>query len=273
MDLSKEYINIQKLIKESDSKLLKRLPNIAIYLIKLIIRQNEINRILNKYAGYEGVDFLPKIIDELNIKVEIEGKENLPKNSRCFFVANHPFGFVDGLILTNIVARKYGRFKAIGNEVFALVPHVKPIVTAVNVFGANSREYLLELEKVFASDLPITHFPAGLVSRIKHRKVEDREWQKSFITKAIEHQRNVVPLYFYGRNSRLFHIIYVGRKAMGIKTNLELVLLPREIFNKKNKTIKVRIGSPIAYQTFKSTKTHYEWAQFVKEQVYTLKSK
>ncbi len=55
MDLSKEYINIHKLIKASDSKLLKRLPDFVIYLIKLIIRQNEINRILSAYADYEGV--------------------------------------------------------------------------------------------------------------------------------------------------------------------------------------------------------------------------
>jgi putative hemolysin len=80
-----------------------------------------------------------------------------------------------------------------------------------------------------------------------------------------------VPFFFFGRNSRLFYIVYFVRKILGIKTNLELVLLPREIFNKRNKTIKVRIGSPIAYQTFKNTKSHYEWAQSVKQQVYKLK--
>ena len=61
MDLSTEYINIHKLIKASDSKLLKRLPDFVIYLIKLIIRQNEINRILSVYANFKGVDFLSKI--------------------------------------------------------------------------------------------------------------------------------------------------------------------------------------------------------------------
>jgi len=271
MNTTREYINIHKLINDSNSKLLKGLPLFVIGLIKLIIRQNEINRILNKYAVYEGIDFLPKIIEELNLKVVIEGIDNLPENGKCFFVANHPFGFVDGLILTNTVASNYGNFKAIGNEVFTLVPHIKPIVAAVNVFGTNPRRYSLELEKVFESDLPITHFPAGLVSRIRMGKIEDNNWHKAFITKAIEHQRNVVPLFFYGRNSRLFYFVYIIRKALGIKTNFELVLLPHELFNKKNKTIKIKIGSPIPYQTFNHTKNHYEWAQFVKEQVYSLK--
>lgn len=272
MSAKKEYISIRKNINESNSKLLKRMPFFVVWLIKCIIRQNEMNRILNKYAVYEGVDFLPRIIEELNLKVIIEGIENLPENGKCFFVANHPFGLVDGLILTNTVARKYGHFKAIGNEVFALIPHLNPVVAAVSVFGLNTRKYLLELEKVYASDFPITHFPAGLVSRLKNGRIKDSNWQKSFITKAVEHQRNIVPIYFYGRNSRLFYSIYVIRKALGMKATLELILLPHEIFNKRNKTIRVKIGSPISYQTFDNTKTHTEWAQFVKEQVYNLKS-
>ncbi len=272
MNTAKEYINIQKLINEGDSKLLKYMPSFCVRLIKIIIQQNEINRILNKYADYEGIDFLPKIIEELNLKIIIEGKENLPEDGRCFFVANHPFGFIDGLILTNIVGSKYGELRAIGNEVFALVPHIKPIVAAVNVFGTNPRKYLLELENVFASDLPITHFPAGLVSRIKKGKIDDGEWQKSFITKAVEYNRNIIPLFFYGRNSTLFYAIAVGRKALGIKVNLELVLFTRQIFIKKNKTIKVKIGNPISYQTFDGARTHFEWAQFVKTQVYNLKN-
>ena len=270
MDAEREYINIRKLIRESDSKLLKRMPFFVIWLIKSVIRQKEINRILNKYAAYEGIDFLPKIIEELNLKVIVEGMENLPENGRCFFVANHPFGIVDGLVLTNTVAGRYGPFKAIGNEVFALIPHLRPIVANVSVFGVNTRNYLLELEKVFASDLPITHFPAGLVSRLENGKVEDSDWHKSFITKAVEHQRDVVPFCFHGRNSRLFYMVFVARKALGIKAKLELVLLLREIFNKKNKTIRLRIGKPISHQTFNHTKTHSQWAQFVKEQVYNL---
>ena len=120
--------------------------------------------------------------------------------------------------------------------------------------------------------MPITHFPAGLVSRIKGRNIEDRDWQKAFINKSIEYQRDIVPFFFYGGNSSLFYLIYIVRKALGIKATIELVLLPYEIFNKKNKIIKVKIGKPISYQTFDKSKNHFEWAQYVKEQVYNLKN-
>jgi putative hemolysin len=267
-----DYINIEKQIKESNSLFLKRLPHFVIRLLAIIIKQDEINRILTKYSDFEGPDFLPKLIGELNIHIEIEGAENLPDNGKCFFVANHPFGFIDGLVLTNTVAEKYGEFKGIGNEMFMMVPHLRPVIAAVNVFGTNPREYLVELEKVFRSDIPITHFPAGVVSRIINGKIVDSEWQKSFISKAVSCKRDVVPFYFSGRNSFFFYFVFMFRKIFRIRTNLELALLPHEIFTKKNKTIKVKIGKPISYETFDKSLTHIEWAQYVKDQVYYLKN-
>lgn len=266
-----DYINLNKLILKSNSNLLQILPEFCIYFLKLIIREKEINRILTKYSDYEGIDFLSKIIEELNINVEIDGIDNLPENGKCFFIANHPFGFIDGLILTYTIGKKYGDFRAIGNESFLLIPHLKSKIAAVNVFGTNPKNYTIELQKLFASNLPITHFPAGLVSRVKKRKIEDSHWKKSFVKQAVDNQRDIIPFYFYGRNSYLFYIIYVIRKTLGIKATIELSMLSHEIFNKRNKTIRVKIGKAISYSTFDKSKSTDAWAQWVKQQVYNLK--
>ena len=265
-----KYVDLDKEIKNSNSTILKILPSFFVNWMKLIIKQEEINRILTKYEGYQGVDFLPKIIEELNLKVQIEGLENLPENGKCFFVANHPFGFVDGLILTHTVGTKYGTLKAIGNEFFTLAPHLRPIIAAVNVFGTNPKDYLVELENVFESDSPITHFPAGSVSRVRKGKIRDKDWHKSFIKQASKYQRDIVPFHFIGRNSMLFYSIYMVRTLLRINVNIEFMLLPYEIFHKKNKTVQVRIGKPISYNTFDDSRPHKEWAQYVKEQVYLL---
>ncbi len=265
-----KYINIENIIKNSNSELLKGLPPIVIKILTKIVRQNGINHIINKYSNYEGVAFLPKVIEELNLKIKIEGKENLPENGRCFFVANHPFGLIDGIILTNTIGEKYGKLKAVGNDAFKYIPNLKPIIANVNSFGQCSREYIIELEKVYASDFPITHFPAGVVSRIKNRKVQDKNWEKSFIKKAVTNQRDIVPIKFSGRNSFLFYAVYFFRQIFNIKTDIELILLPREMFKKRNKTIKVIIGKPISYKVFDKTLSHKEWAQKVRSQVYKL---
>lgn len=267
-----KYIDIKKVLAGSGSKRLGSLPDFITRIIARIICEDEMNRIMNKYHDKIGNEFMPAVIEELKVNVEVTGIENLPENGRCFFAANHPFGILDGLILTRIITRKYGSVKAIANEAFLYVPQLRPFIAAVNVFDGSSRDYLQALEEVYSQDEPISHFPAGEVSRRYHGKFQDCDWQKSFITKAISSKRDVVPIRFEGRNSNLFFFIFMFRKTFGIKANIELILLPSELFRKKGSTIRVIIGKPIPWQTFDKKHSHFEWAQRVKGVVYGLKS-
>lgn len=168
-----DHINIALIIKSSNSKFLKKLPDFVIGWISNIIKQDEINDILDKYSEFGGIDFLGKIVEEFEIKAVFEGFENLPENGKCFFIANHPFGLLDGLVLTFIVGSKYGQLKAIGNDAFMHIPNLRPLVSEVNVFGKNKREHFIELNKVLSSDIPITHFPYGMVSRVSKFRIQD----------------------------------------------------------------------------------------------------
>lgn len=265
-----KYIDLDKIFQESNSKILKKLPRFAARLVAKIIKQDEINYILNKYTEYTGAEFLPKIFEEFNLKLEIEGKENLPENGKCFFVANHPFGIIDGLILTLTVSQKYGTLKAIANDSFMFVPQLRPFIAAVNVFGKSSKEYLNAIDETYNSNEPITHFPAGLVSRLVKGKVRDLPWKKSFIAKAVSSKRDIIPFHFHGRNSNLFYAIFLFRKLFGIKTVIELMLLPHEMFKKRNRTIRVTIGKPIFCEMFDKSISNMEWAQKVRSHVYAL---
>lgn len=265
-----KHLNLAKLLKSSDSKSLRRLPWFVVKILEKIICQDQMNYVINKYIDSVGVSFQPQVIKEFNITLNVTGVENLPSDSRCFFVANHPFGVIDGLILTYYVGQKYGDLRAIGNDAFLNVPPLRPLIAAVNVYGRTSKEYISALEQVYNSDIAITHFPAGEVSRVFNGRVQDAPWQKSFITKAVLSKRDIVPFYFDGGNSRLFYSIYKLRNKLGISANLELMLLPREMFKKRNKTVSLVIGKPIPWESFNSTATHYEWAQKVREHVYKM---
>lgn len=265
-----KYIDVTKSIKESNSKLLTKLPPFVIRIISKIVKEKELNEVLNKYSDDIGGDFLKNILKEFNITLEIEGLENLPDNEKCFFASNHPFGIIDGLILTSIVNNKYGHLKAIANDAFDFIPHLKPFIISVNVYGQSSKKHITALENTYQSNIPITHFPAGAVSRITSGKVQDEAWKKSFIKKAIEHKRDIVPFYFHGKNSNLFYSIYRIRQWFGIDQNIELMLLPSEMFKKRNKTIKVTIGKPIRHSSLDNTTSNEEWAQKIRNQVYQL---
>ena len=268
-----KYIDVAKSIKESDSKLLTKLPSFVVRLISKIVKEKQINELLNKYSDDIGGDFLENILKELNITLKIEGLENLPKNEKCFFVSNHPFGIIDGLILTSIVNDKYGHLKAIANDAFDYIPHLKPFIISVNVYGKSSKEHITALEKTYQSNIPITHFPAGAVSRMTAGKIQDDVWKKSFIKKAKQHKRDIVPFYIYGKNSNLFYSVYRIRKWFGISQNIELVLLPGEMFKKRNKIIKINIGNPIAHNSLDKKASDSEWAQKIRNQVYQLGKK
>jgi putative hemolysin len=268
-----KYIDLSAAVREHFPRFANISPKFVLRFMEWVICQDKLNVILNKYSHLEGTDFHIKVIEELKIKVEIEGLENLPDKSQCFFASNHPFGIIDGMILTKIVGEKYGDFKAIGNDAFMLIPSLRAHIATVNVYGQSSKQSVTELQKLYDSEIAITHFPAGEVSRLYYGKVQDKKWHKSFISKAISSKRDIVPFYFYGSNSVLFHCISLLRRIFFIKANIELILLPREFFKKYGKTIKVKIGKPISYSQFDSTQTHFQWAQKVRNYVYSFRNK
>lgn len=267
----KKYINLSKILKEQHPALYKKLPGFVLKLLELIIMQKAMNKAINKYIDHNGVAFTERMIEELNLKLEIEGLEYLPSNGRCFFVANHLYGILDGMILGNIVGKKYGSFMGISNDAFKLIPQLESTVTSVNVYGKSAKDQILKLEEVYKSDVPINHFPAGEVSRKYNGKIEDKEWHKSFITRAITVKRDIVPVYFHGKNSRLFYAVHTIRTLLKIKANIELILLPSEMFKKKNKIIKVTIGKPIPYTSLEGNLAHNEIAERIRQYLYKLK--
>lgn len=267
----RKYIDLTKIVKEDYPALYKKLPRFVLRMFELIIRQKAMNKIIDKYLDHKGVAFTDRMVEELNLTLDIEGKEHLPENGRCFFVANHLFGILDGMILANIVGNKYGRFMAITNDAFNFIPQIDDMVTSVNVYGKSAKNQIIELDKIYKSDMPINHFPAGEVSRKYNGTIEDKQWHKSFITKAIAEKRDVVPIFFHGGNSKLFYRVHSIRKKLKIGANIELILLPGEMFKKRNKTIKVTIGKPIPYQDLDNGASHNSLAKKVRNHIYKLK--
>jgi putative hemolysin len=113
-------------------------------------------------------------------------------------------------------------------------------------------------------------FPSGEVSRRKKGIICDSIWQKSFITKAVQHKRDIIPVHISGRNSNLFYNVANLRTFLGIKMYVETMLLPNEMMNQRNSTITVTIGKVFPYQTFTTEYSHLEWAQKIRSIVYSL---
>lgn len=203
--------------------------------------------------------------------LKVHGMENLPENGLCTFVSNHPLGGQDGVALGFILGTKYdGKIKYLVNDLLMNLKELAPLFIPINKTGSQSKDFPRMVEAAFASDNHILMFPAGLCSRRQNGIIRDLAWKKTFITKSIEHQRNVVPIHFEGRNSGFFYNLANVCKLLGLKFNVAMLYLVDEMFKNKHKTFHVSIGKPIPWQTFDKSKTPAQWAEYVKEIVYEL---
>ncbi len=263
-----KIIDVEKVISNSKSRFVRSLPKFIIKFIIKLIRQDDMNSTIYKYRNSEGVPFVNNILKEWNVNVDVRGDDNVPRSGRYVFVANHPVGGMDALAFLSTIYRFYPDVISPSNELFNYVPNLKPIVLGINVFGINTKETAEKFNQLFASDSQIMLFPAGIVSRRKKGIISDLIWQKSFITKAVQYKRDIIPVHISGRNSNLFYFISNLRTFLRIKMSLEIILLPREMHKQRNSTVNVTIKKPIPWQIFTKEKSHAEWAQIVKDEVY-----
>lgn len=262
-------IDIRKVLYSKAPSIAPQIPNFMVNYLIRIIHQDEINDILNRYRGVEGVDFMRALIREFDLTLDIVGEENLPKGGRYIFVSNHPLGGMDGICLSAYLGERYDqKIRYLVNDLLLFIPNLKNIFVPINKHGAQSRDNARLIEETFQSDNQVITFPAGLCSRKNGKRIEDLDWKKSFIQKAISYQRDIVPIYFEGHNSNFFYRLANLRKKLGFKMNFEMVYLPDEMFRNKHQTFRIHFLKPISWHTFDQSRTPTAWAQWVKEQVY-----
>ena len=265
-------IDIDRILREKAPSKAKFIPRFAVNYLKRIVHQDELNVFLRESHGKQGVPFLEACMEFLDAHLDIHGEENLPNDGRlCTFVSNHPLGGQDGISLGYILGKHYdGHVKYLVNDLLMNLQGLAPLCIPINKTGRQAKDFPRQVEAGFLSDNHIIMFPAGLCSRRQKGVIRDLEWKKTFIAKSVQYQRDVVPIHFEGRNSDFFYNLANLCKALGIKFNIAMLYLADEMLKNRHKTFRVTIGKPIPWQTFDKSRTATEWAQYVKEVVYTL---
>ena len=268
-------IDIDEILRSKAGPKAKRIPRFIVAWLKRRLHQDQVNDFLRIIGDKEGVPWLKGCLDFLDTKLEVKGLENLPSDAdgrRFTFVSNHPLGGQDGVALGYVLGTHYdGRIKYLVNDLLMFLPGLAPLCIPINKTGKQSRQFPAMVEAGFSGDDHILMFPAGLCSRRRHGVIRDLPWNKTFITKSVQHQRDVVPIYFSGRNSNKFYTIANICKMLGLKFNLAMLYLVDELFKNQHKTFEVHIGRPIPWQTFDRSRTSTQWAAYVQDIVYQLK--
>jgi 1-acyl-sn-glycerol-3-phosphate acyltransferase len=266
-----QYLNVRKVFRDKTPKLAKIIPGFLYCFIERIIHQDGLNDLLSIHGHKFGAEFSRGCMEYHNVSIDVKGIDNIPLNGRYLFVSNHPLGGFDGIMLMTVIAEKFGDVRVMVNDILMNIENLRPVFLPINKHGSHSKEGAKTIDAAFETNIPILTFPAGLCSRKIKGKITDLEWKKNFLSKAINFKRDIVPIYFNGRNSNFFYNLSNFRKRIGIKINIEMFFLVDELYKHRNGKFSSVFGKPIQYKIFDKRLSLSDWAEKLKKHVYRLK--
>ena len=265
--------DIRAIVKSKAPK--AHIPGFLIRYLERITHIREMNAFLRHHPDARDYEFIRLTVnEELGCTASIDGTENIPTDNRpVIFVSNHPLGGLDGMIIALLIHENRPRpLKVIVNELLMFIEPIAGLWAPVNKVGRLTREQAEAQEAMWESESDVLSFPSGACSRLQRIEgkwqIRDLEWQKNFVQRARKYRRDIVPIYFEGRNSRFFYTLALLRKWLHIKVNIEMLYLVDEMYGARGKHFKVHVLPPIPYTTFDNSKTPKQWAQYVKETIY-----
>ena len=233
-----------------------------------------VNKLHSDNCHKQGADFTDGILNDLNIKLEIDGEDilkNLPEGA-FVTLSNHPYGAIDGIAVISVFARYRQDYKVMVNQFLSYIHAMRTNFISVQPHSNSeaarkvSMNGIREAMQHVRDGKPIGFFPAGAVSKLKRDlTTEDRDWQPSIIRLVKQFKKPVVPVYFYGRNSLMFYFL------RSITYLLSSARLPTEVMKKEGTTIRVAIGKPIMPEEYAHIEDLEELGRFFKAKTYELK--
>lgn len=269
-------INLHEILRKRLPRSASRLiPGFMISGLERLIHQDELNEMLRMAYPSRGSAFARRILSYLDITLEVNGLDEIPPE-RVIFASNHPLGGLDGIALIAVLGERYGDngIRFLVNDMLMNVEPLRDVFLPVNKYGAQGRDAARAINAALASDMQVLQFPAGLVSRLQpDGSIADLEWQKSFVTKAIEYKRAIVPVFFEASNSSVFYKTARWRKRLGLKVNIEQALLPGELCKASSATFRITFGKPVTHaELASSTLPPKAIAASLRDAVYALRS-
>jgi putative hemolysin len=200
-----------------------------------------------------GENFWAAAVRSLELKVVYnhDALLRLPRSGPLVIVANHPFGVLDGIVISYLASQLRDDFRVLTNSVLYQADEIRPYLLPIDfaetkeAVGTNLKTRADAKAHLTAGGCLVI-FPAGGASTAPKpwsRQAIDAEW-KNFTSRLIVGAKApVAPVFFAGQNSRLFQI------ASHISMTLRLSLFFKEVYDKIGSEIHVRIGDVIPYGT------------------------
>lgn len=215
--------------------------------LSYLLHEQDFQNFAKRYPHLQGLEFVEQVLDYFNFSYAVRDNEleRIPATGRVVIIANHPIGSLDGLALLKLVSEIRPDVKVLANQLLMALPPLHPLLLPVNnMTGGTERRRLDAIAAHLAAEGALILFPAGEVSRLKPNGIRDGKWHSGFLRFASQSKAPILPIYIGGRNSALFY------SASMLYKPLATLLLVKEMFKQQRKSITLRIGESIPFDSF-----------------------
>jgi putative hemolysin len=233
-------------------------------------RYRQIPRVIDQRA------FLDRVLEMLNIRYRLSREEmtTIPRTGPLVVVANLPFGAIEGVIIAQMLRQVRDDVKIMANALPARIPELENLFIRVDLHagkGSTKRNIapLKNAVRWVRCGGVLVVFPAGDVARWSPRKrtVVEQPWQATIGGLIRMTRAPVVPVYFHGANGTLFQL------AGMLHPRVRTALLPRQLINKANTTISMRVGASIESRKLAAQGDDQRLIDYLRLRTMTLKNR
>jgi putative hemolysin len=217
-----------------------------------------------------------QLLNELAVTYRVSelDLQQIPRVGATVIVANHPFGILEGAVLATVLGRIRPDVRFLANQMLSAIPEIRDLMIPVDVLGGNAGGNATNLRRsieFLEGGGCLVVFPAGEVSHFQPTKrvVADSAWHTSVarLIEAVSRKGvavSAVPAYIRGSNSVLFQILGM------LHPRFRTALLVRELLNKRNRLVELRIGGPITHKKLLEIATPKERTEYLRWRTYLL---
>ncbi len=264
-----KQISIRELLDANNQSLIGKYPQfiqkIIIYSIEKLLKINEINKFISLAKDKTGVDFIDLLFEKLGVEINYEKDflDKIPAETSLIIIANHPTGGLDGLALLSVIHKKRPDIKVVANDLLSNINNLREMFLPVDLYStSNQRENISAIMQHIRSGNSVLFFPAAKVSRKINGQIRDLEWTLGAFKMARKLSTQILPVYINAKNSRLFYL------SLKLKDSLAPLLLPREMFGQKGKTIELIPRKIITKEIFRDINRDEDVGEMVRNYLY-----
>lgn len=264
-------IDISNLIQTNGIKFPNFVPAFAqksiYYLLNKLIKTREINKFINENEDKYNFDFIEELFEYLNFSYFLSGLDKLkiPSEGKLIIVANHPLGALDGLALIKAVSEIRKDVLIVANDLLLNIENLRDIFLPYNIFSLKAQKNNIQnIEQAITENKAVIFFPSAVVSRMSLNGVKDSKWHKGAVKFSKKFNAPILPVLIEATNSFGFYLASLFNKK------ISTLLLPRELFKKRNTSVKIKVGNLIPVKSIDSIKDINLCMKILKKHTYKL---